>query len=89
MQRHGVQPKSRTESKNAWPKNPKANINSRPKLKKSTEICVQINDDLHSVTVSTPQALQETKRIKSEAYEGFSHVFSSEASQVIKYLLRC
>ncbi|XP_073134155.1 kinesin-like protein KIN-6 [Henckelia pumila] len=85
IQRHGVQHKSTTESKNAWPKNPKVKINSRPKLKKSTEICVQINDDLRSVTVSTPQALQETKRIKSEAYEGFSHVFSSEASQTDVY----
>ncbi|XP_073275571.1 kinesin-like protein KIN-6 [Primulina huaijiensis] len=85
IQRHGVHPKSRTELKNAWPKNPKVTISSRPKLKKNTEICVQINDDLRSVTVSTPQALQETKRIKSEAYEGFSHVFSSETSQTDVY----
>ncbi|KZV33162.1 bipolar kinesin KRP-130-like [Dorcoceras hygrometricum] len=86
IHRHGVQSKKNvTESKNAWPKNPKVKIDSRPKLTKSNEICVQINDDLRSVTVLTPQALQETKRIKSEAYEGFSHVFSSEASQTDVY----
>ncbi|KAK6131301.1 hypothetical protein DH2020_034951 [Rehmannia glutinosa] len=42
---------------------------------------LKVNEDLRSVTVSTPQPLQETKRIKSEVYEGFSHVFGSEASQ--------
>ncbi|KAK6115193.1 hypothetical protein DH2020_007462 [Rehmannia glutinosa] len=67
--------------KNAWPKNPKTKSNCRPKTKKSSELCVQVNEDLRSVTVSTPQPLQETKRIKSEVYEGFSHVFGSEASQ--------
>lgn len=70
------------ESKNAWPKNSKIKINSRPKTKKSSEICVQVNEDLRSVTVSTPPPLQEMKRIKSEVYEGFSHVFGAEVSQV-------
>ncbi|XP_042036149.1 kinesin-like protein KIN-6 isoform X2 [Salvia splendens] len=76
-----IQKTSRTiaESKNAWPKNPK--INSRPKTKKVTEICLQPNDDLRTVTVSTPQPLQEMKRIKSEVYEGFSRVFPAESSQ--------
>ncbi|XP_057794860.1 kinesin-like protein KIN-6 isoform X2 [Salvia miltiorrhiza] len=69
------------ESKNAWPKNAKLKSNARPKTKKSPEICVQANEDLRSVTVSTPQPLQEMKRIKSEVYEGFSHVFSAESSQ--------
>ncbi|KAI3464817.1 hypothetical protein Pfo_021480 [Paulownia fortunei] len=73
--------KNIAEPKNAWPKNPKIRSNSRPKTKKSSEICVQVNEDLRSVTVSTPQSLQETKRIKSEVYEGFSQVFGSEASQ--------
>lgn len=45
-------------------------------------MCVLVNEDLRSVTVSTPQPLQEMKRIKSEVYEGFSHVFSTESSQV-------
>ncbi|KAL0438403.1 UNVERIFIED_CONTAM: Kinesin-like protein KIN-6 [Sesamum latifolium] len=69
------------ESKNAWPKNRKIQSNSKPKIKKRSEACLQVNEDLRSVTVSTPQALQETKRIKSEVYEGFSHVFASESSQ--------
>ncbi|KAK4429399.1 Kinesin-like protein KIN-6 [Sesamum alatum] len=73
--------KNIAESKNAWPKNPKVKSNSKLKTKKRSEVCVQVNEDLRSVTVSTPQALQETKRIKSEVYEGFSHVFASEASQ--------
>lgn len=79
-----VQKNSRTiqESKNAWPKNSKIKSNARPKTKKSSEMCVQVNDDLRSVTVSTPKPLQEMKRIKSEVYEGFSHVFSAESSQV-------
>ncbi|KAL3640994.1 hypothetical protein CASFOL_015962 [Castilleja foliolosa] len=70
------------DSKNAWPKNSKTKINnSRPKTKKISESCLQVNEDMRSVTVLTPQALQETKRIKSEVHEGFSHVFGSEASQ--------
>ncbi|GFP95249.1 kinesin-like protein kif3a [Phtheirospermum japonicum] len=70
------------DSKNAWPKNAKTKSNNlRPKTKKIIESCVQVNEDLRSVTVSTPQSLQETKRIKSEVHEGFSHVFGSEASQ--------
>lgn len=79
-----IQKISRTlaESKNAWPKTSKLKSNPRPKAKKSSEICVQVNEDLRSVTVSTPPPLQEMKRIKSEVYEGFSHVFSTESSQV-------
>ncbi|XP_051139975.1 kinesin-like protein KIN-6 isoform X2 [Andrographis paniculata] len=73
--------KTTAETKNAWPKNAKIKAGSRTKAKKSDEICVQVNDDSCSVTVSTPQALQETKRTKSEVYGGFSRVFASEASQ--------
>ncbi|KAL0325889.1 UNVERIFIED_CONTAM: Kinesin-like protein KIN-6 [Sesamum radiatum] len=70
-----------SESKHAWPKNRKIQSNSKPITKKRSEACLRVNEDLRSVTVSTPQALQETKRIKSEVYEGFSHVFASESSQ--------
>ncbi|KAL0351742.1 UNVERIFIED_CONTAM: Kinesin-like protein KIN-6 [Sesamum calycinum] len=70
-----------SESKHAWPKNRKIQSNSKPITKKRSEVCLRVNEDLRSVTVSTPQALQETKRIKSEVYEGFSHVFASESSQ--------
>ncbi|KAL0314561.1 UNVERIFIED_CONTAM: Kinesin-like protein KIN-6 [Sesamum angustifolium] len=55
-----------SESKHAWPKNRKIQSNSKPITKKRSEACLRVNEDLRSVTVSTPQALQETKRIKSE-----------------------
>lgn len=70
------------KTKIAWPKNPKSTNALPKKLKKSNEVCVRVND-AHSVTVSLPQSLQDGKRIKSEVYQGFSQVFSSEASQVI------
>ncbi|XP_055820202.1 kinesin-like protein KIN-6 isoform X2 [Solanum dulcamara] len=68
------------KTKMAWPKNPKSTNALPKKLKKSNEVCVRVND-AHSVTVSLPQSLQDGKRIKSEVYQGFSQVFSSEASQ--------
>ncbi|XP_010324875.1 kinesin-like protein KIN-6 isoform X5 [Solanum lycopersicum] len=68
------------KTKNTWPKNPKSTNALPKKLKKSNEVCVTVND-AHSVTVSPPQSLQDGKRIKSEVYQGFSQVFSSEASQ--------
>ncbi|KAL2499316.1 ATP binding microtubule motor family protein [Abeliophyllum distichum] len=94
IQKNGANPKharnaSEAEQKNAWPKTSKTKINSKEKLKRSSQVCVTVNEDLHSVTVSPPQAVG-TKRIKSEVYEGFSHVFSSEASQseVYEQMLR-
>nr|QWT43321.1 kinesin-like protein KIN11A [Citrullus lanatus] len=65
-----------------WPQNPQKKKVAKEKIvkKKSTEACITINDD-HSVTVCPPMALQETRRSKSEVYEGFSHVFSTESSQ--------
>ncbi|XVF00424.1 hypothetical protein REPUB_Repub04eG0000400 [Reevesia pubescens] len=44
-----------------------------------------MNEDVHSVTLSPPLPLQETKRIKSEVYEGFSHVFSAESTHTEVY----
>ncbi|CAI9116969.1 OLC1v1018270C1 [Oldenlandia corymbosa var. corymbosa] len=67
------------EMKNAWPRNPKTK-NVQRKVKRSSEICVVVKDS-NSVTVSPPESLQESKRVKSEVFEGFSHVFSDEASQ--------
>ncbi|KAL2522319.1 kinesin-like protein KIN-6 [Forsythia ovata] len=94
IQKNGANPKharnvSEAEQKNAWPKTSKTKISSKEKLKRSSQVCVTVNEDLHSVTVSPPQAVG-TKRIKSEVYEGFSHVFSSEASQseVYEQMLR-
>lgn len=68
------------KTKNAWPKNAKSTNALPKKFKKSNGVCVTVND-AHSVTVSPPQSLQDGKRIKSEVYQGFSQVFSSEASQ--------
>ncbi|XP_019155849.1 PREDICTED: kinesin-like protein KIN-6 isoform X2 [Ipomoea nil] len=66
--------------KNAWPKNPRAKSTVEKKVKKSSETCITVNDS-HSITLRPPAKLQNSKRIKSEVYEGFSHVFSPEASQ--------
>ncbi|CAK7341665.1 unnamed protein product [Dovyalis caffra] len=73
--------------KNAWPQNPlsKNIIASEKNLKKncsssSNEVYIDVNDS-HSVTLSPPASLQESKRIKSEVYEGFSHVFASDSTQ--------
>ncbi|XVF26265.1 hypothetical protein REPUB_Repub13aG0284000 [Reevesia pubescens] len=53
--------------------------------KKSKESCNTLNEDVHSVTLSSPLPLQETKRIKSKVYEGFSHVFSAESTHTEVY----
>lgn len=70
-------------AKNAWPQNPAKKTASRDKnaKKNSGEVCVTVSDS-HSVTLSPPLALQESKRNKSEVYEGFSHVFPPDSSQV-------
>ncbi|XP_059636412.1 kinesin-like protein KIN-6 [Cornus florida] len=70
--------KSRT--KNAWPQNPTTRNASKTKIKKKSEICVTVNDS-NSVTLRPPPAMQDVKRIKSEVYEGFSHVFTANSSQ--------
>ena len=75
-------PKSR--AKNVWPQNPAKKNSSRDKIankKKSSDFCVKVND-YQSVTLLPPSHLQESKRIKSEVYEGFSHVFAPDSSQV-------
>lgn len=74
---------SRPRSKNVWPQNPakKKAQKEKNEKKKSNEVCVTVNDS-HSVTLSPPLALQASKRIKSEVYEGFSCVFSANSSQV-------
>lgn len=76
-------PKSR--ARNVWPQNPSKKNSARDKAtnkKKSSDVCVKVND-FQSVTLSPPLNLQESKRIKSEVYEGFSHVFAPESSQVL------
>lgn len=71
----------REEPKNAWPKNPKPKSACKRKVKSRNETCVTVNDS-HSITISPTQNLQDAKRVKSEVYGGFAHVFSSESSQV-------
>ncbi|KAM3710863.1 hypothetical protein ACJW31_01G063700 [Castanea mollissima] len=73
----------RARAKNAWPQNPAKKNTARDKnakTKKSDEVCITVNGS-HSVTLSPPLALKESKRIKSEVYEGFSDVFSTDSSQ--------
>ncbi|CAH9142415.1 unnamed protein product [Cuscuta epithymum] len=71
---------SKLQAKNVWPKNPRAKINLDKRLKTNSNICLAVNDS-HSVTLVPPSKLQDTKRTKYEVYEGFSEVFSPEASQ--------
>lgn len=74
--------------KNVWPQNPnkKKDATKTAKVvgKKTNEICLKVND-LHSVTLCPPQSLADARRTKSEVYEGFSHVFCAESSQVFLY----
>lgn len=75
-------PKSRV--KNVWPQIPAKKTSAREttaKNKKTSGVCIAV-DDSQSVTLSPPLLLQESKRIKSEVYGGFSHVFASDSSQV-------
>ncbi|XP_023002221.1 kinesin-like protein KIN-6 isoform X3 [Cucurbita maxima] len=71
-----------SRSGHVWPQNPQKKKVTKEKnvKKKGCDACVTINDD-HSVTVCPPMTLQESRRSKSEVYEGFSHVFSTESSQ--------
>ncbi|KAE9586709.1 hypothetical protein Lal_00004444 [Lupinus albus] len=77
----------KVKAKSVWPQNPtKKNITGGAKTlkKKSSNSCLTVNDS-HSVTLSTPLELRESKRTKSETYGGFSHVFNSDSSQVEVY----
>ncbi|XVF73918.1 hypothetical protein PTKIN_Ptkin13bG0019300 [Pterospermum kingtungense] len=81
-------PDPRFRPKNVWPQNPSKRNNAKEKnntKKKSNKSCIKVSEDFHSVTLSPPLPLQETKRIKSEVYEGFSHVFSAESTQTEVY----
>ncbi|CAI0382580.1 unnamed protein product [Linum tenue] len=75
---------TRSRAKNAWPQNPTAKKNStkekQPAKKIGSEICISVTDS-HSVTISPPPLLVDSKKIKSEVYEGFSHVFAPDSLQ--------
>lgn len=83
-----VDPNFKQRHKNVWPQNPAAKKNNTREKnnakKKSSEVCISVNDS-QSVTLAPPSALQESKRIKSEVYQGFSHVFPADSSQVRKF----
>nr|XP_007135998.1 hypothetical protein PHAVU_009G009500g [Phaseolus vulgaris]ESW07992.1 hypothetical protein PHAVU_009G009500g [Phaseolus vulgaris] len=78
----------RVIGKSAWPKNPaKKNVpvaGAKVSKSKNSTACITVNDS-QSVTLSTPVSWHESKRIKSETYGGFSHVFSSDSSQFQVY----
>ncbi|XP_020236012.1 kinesin-like protein KIN-6 isoform X1 [Cajanus cajan] len=78
----------RVRAKSAWPQNPaKKNApaaGARISKNKTSTACITVNDS-QSVTLSTPSSFQDSKRIKSETYGGFSHVFSSDSSQFQVY----
>ncbi|TXG49892.1 hypothetical protein EZV62_025767 [Acer yangbiense] len=73
-------------AKNVWPKNPAKRVAVKEKSAKDkcSKACI-IVDDSQSVTLSPPLALQTSKRIRSEVYQGFSYVFSADSSQVEVY----
>ncbi|TYG69102.1 hypothetical protein ES288_D05G204300v1 [Gossypium darwinii] len=75
---------AKSRQKNVWPQNlSKKNSVKEKKIskKKSNESCITVSEDFRSVTLLPPPPLQETKRIKSEVFEGFSYVFSAESTQ--------
>ncbi|MED6146321.1 hypothetical protein PIB30_033431 [Stylosanthes scabra] len=82
----------RVREKSAWPQNPTkkssaaaaAASKTLKKKQSSNTACISVNDS-QSVTLSPPLDLQDSKRIKSETYGGFSHVFSSDSSQFDVY----
>ncbi|OVA10394.1 Kinesin [Macleaya cordata] len=58
-------------------------ISPKQDMKKKTkkkEICLSVNDT-RSVTLSPPQIMQDSRRVKTEVYDGFSHVFGSDSLQ--------
>lgn len=79
---------AKSRPRNVWPQNPTKKHNNNmgkgkesSRSKKREEACITLNDS-YSVTLTPPQALQELKRSKTEVFEGFSHVFPPNCSQV-------
>ncbi|CAI0435185.1 unnamed protein product [Linum tenue] len=76
---------TRSRAKNAWPQNPTAKKNSakeqQPAKKSESQICISVINS-RSVTISPPPSLIDSKTIKSEVYERFSHVFAPDFLQV-------
>lgn len=84
LQKVGGVLKSGGVQKNVWPQNPRKKESLKTVKvtgKKKVEMCLKVNDS-RSVTLFVPQSLADVRRTKSEVYEGFSHVFGDESSQV-------
>lgn len=58
---------------------------TKKKIPAKQAICLVANNS-HSVTLSVPPSLNESKRKKSEIYDGFSHVFTADSLQVLPFL---
>ncbi|XP_031494073.1 kinesin-like protein KIN-6 isoform X1 [Nymphaea colorata] len=70
------------------PKESKTKKNAACTRRRSKEegdrVCLIVNDS-RSVTLTAPASLVDPKRIKNETFDGFSHVFQPESSQVEVY----
>ncbi|KAI3981589.1 hypothetical protein MKX01_007509 [Papaver californicum] len=58
-------------------------VSPKRDLKKNArkkEVCLRVTDS-HSVTLAPPANMQDTRRVKTEVYDGFSHVFDSDSLQ--------
>ncbi|KAF9618423.1 hypothetical protein IFM89_001146 [Coptis chinensis] len=53
---------------------------TKKKKNEMFENCLLVNDS-QSVTLSPPLSMQDSKRLKSEVYDGFTHVFDCGSSQ--------
>ncbi|MCL7039718.1 hypothetical protein MKW94_000648 [Papaver nudicaule] len=56
---------------------PKKDLKKKARKK---EVCLSVNDS-QSVTLAPPADMQDTRRVKTEVYDGFSHVFDSDSLQ--------
>ncbi|XP_026456276.1 kinesin-like protein KIN-6 isoform X12 [Papaver somniferum] len=50
------------------------------KTARKKEVCLCVTDS-QSVTLAPPADMQDTRRVKTEVYDGFNHVFDSDSQQ--------
>lgn len=81
-----LKPGPKRKSPNRGPKSKaeleKDKLKTKKKIPGKQAICLAANDS-HSVTLTVPPSLSESKRKKSEIYDGFSHVFTADSLQVL------
>ncbi|XP_077246199.1 ATP binding microtubule motor family protein isoform X2 [Tasmannia lanceolata] len=81
-----IRPLDTKTKRNKNPSNPRLITKALPqkkdneKKRKKNHICLIANDS-RSVTLTPPPSLIESKRLKTEIYDGFSHVFSPDSLQ--------